>query len=58
MEMLKGMHKLLELKFRLYKQGNVPIMPSGMENSNQADFMGMSPSYQQPVVGTADVMTL
>ena len=52
------MHKLLELKFRLYKQGNVPIMPSGMENSNQADFMGMSPSYQQTVVGTADVMTL
>ena len=57
MEMLNGMHKLLQLKLRLYKQGNVPTMPSGMEESNQAGFMGMSAPYQQ-TVGTADVMTL
>ena len=57
MEMLKGMHKLLQLKLQLYKQGNVPTMPSGMENSNQAGNMGVSPQYQQ-TVGTADVMTL
>ena len=57
MEMLKGMHKLLHLKLQLHKQGNVSTMPSGMEDSSQAGFMGMSPMYQQ-TVGTANVMTL
>ena len=57
MEMLKGMHKLLQLKLRLYKQGIVPTMPSGLEDSNQAGYMGTAPSYQQ-TVGTANVMTL
>lgn len=55
--MLNGMHKLLQLKLRLYKQGDVQTMPSGMEDSNQAGFMGMSPAYQQ-MTGTANVMTL
>ena len=56
MEMLEGVHKLLQLKLRLHKQGNLPGMQAA-GGHGQGQFPGAAAASQQ-TVGTANVMTL